>query len=301
MITVPTVLVMGAGASIDFGFPSGWELFQDIAHKAEHDWPVLADISPMAGDLKRFAQALTKSGQCSVDSFLERREDLVEIGKRAIALALIPKEREISLFSESTTKGWLPRMSWYRHLFQKMDCRPGDFHANNISFITYNYDRSLEHFLTTALASNYRITHDAAWKAVMALNIIHVHGQLGAYSPIGSGNGRLYTDTFSPHELSLAAAGIQVIHEHNDTTKIDATRKLLKNAKRICFLGFGYDLVSLERLETKQLPLGIDVVGSCYKIPDSKKSSLGNIIPNIRWADPARLCLDVLQNEFPLV
>ena len=86
----------------------------------------------------------------SIDSFLEHRgEDERYLGKLAIAYALIPFEKEERLFDES---------SWYPILLNKLKFKFEDFEKNKLAFITFNYDRSLEHFLMTALSNQFKKT-----------------------------------------------------------------------------------------------------------------------------------------------
>jgi hypothetical protein len=42
MITKPTLFILGAGASIPYGFPSGWDLRNRICAEATNEVPYLA-------------------------------------------------------------------------------------------------------------------------------------------------------------------------------------------------------------------------------------------------------------------
>jgi len=102
-----------------------------------------------SGDIEDFRNSLERSGRSSVDAFLEHRTEFLEVGKAAIAALLLPCEKEESLFD-------LNRDSrWYEYLFQKLNAGFEDFANNRIAFITFNYDRSLEFYLFTALKHAY--------------------------------------------------------------------------------------------------------------------------------------------------
>jgi hypothetical protein len=148
VITKPTVLVLGAGASKPFGFPAGRELLEIIVKAILS--PPFGSFEIRAGvggrllgcgfreqDLKDFAIRLQSSQRNSVDAFLEHQPEFVEMGKAAIVSALVPYEQ----VNQPLMIG-----DWYRYLFNEMNTSFEDFDKNKLSVITYNYDRSLEYF-----------------------------------------------------------------------------------------------------------------------------------------------------------
>jgi hypothetical protein len=155
VITLPTVLVLGAGASADYGFPSGRSLLLQICKSldAPNDVGIketLLDLGFGRNEIGPFAVELRFSMQPSVDAFLENRPEYVAIGKAALAGSLIPCENLRILFDRS-------KLAWYEYLFNQMGTSIDEFKSNQISFVTFNYDRSLEYFLYTALESTYGI------------------------------------------------------------------------------------------------------------------------------------------------
>jgi hypothetical protein len=193
-----------------------------------------------------------------VDAFLEHRPDLVEIGKAAIAAALIPYEHHNHLFFDLTRAG-----RWYGHLFEQMACEEKRWCRNALTVITYNYDRSLEYFLAKALSRSFDRSETTARNIVESIPILHLHGQLGA---IGVELGcRPYDVDCSPERIEIAAAGIRIVSEASpDTEEFHLARAALKNAERIYILGFGYNQVNLERLQRGSFPQGKFFVGTCY-------------------------------------
>ena len=153
MITVPTTLILGAGASVPFGFPTGFTLLQKVL-MLTHPESLVNGIRNFAflkceqKEIVRFHDELLKSGQESVDSFLEFRPEFIPIGKTAIALTLITCENENTLFNPNEE-------NWYRYLFNRITTAFDDVARNELSILTFNYDRSLEHFLLTALTNKY--------------------------------------------------------------------------------------------------------------------------------------------------
>ena len=93
MIEDPTVLILGAGASMPFGFPSGVMLKNEI-------YAILRDKRNMALNqltnptvVRNFMERLTYFSE-SIDTFLEheKNKDNIELGKMAIAATLLPYE-----------------------------------------------------------------------------------------------------------------------------------------------------------------------------------------------------------------
>lgn len=153
MITKPTTLILGAGASAPFGFPTGYTLLQKALGWGDvGDGKTNPTIFKWLGidkqKLDSFRGALSRSGKKSVDSFLEHRPEFLDVGKAVIALELITCERERELFRRDGN-------SWYEYLFNELNTVFDDFDQNKLSILTFNYDRSLEHYLLTALQHSY--------------------------------------------------------------------------------------------------------------------------------------------------
>jgi hypothetical protein len=263
VIAKPTTLILGAGASAPFGFPTGHDLLRQIL-----SW---ADTSPgktnpllfegfKPEEVDKFRTSLLKSGKTSVDAFLEHQPDFIPIGKWVMAMALIQFENEAQLFNPN-------KEHWYKYLFNRMNAKFDDFGQNKLSILTFNYDRSLEHYLWTALKNSYPKTPHECAKQLEKIPIIHLHGDLGELPVLSRTAARFYHPDVNTHEVKIAADRIKIIHE--DVTKawqFLRARKILSESEIICFLGFGYNEVNMERL-------GFD--GESYRKASIFGSSLG--------------------------
>jgi hypothetical protein len=179
-----TVLVLGAGASIPYGFPSGETLKQDIIETLDINKPteetnkwydiIRRTFKYSNNEIEEFRINLQESYQPTIDAFLERQRRFLPIGKAAIALSLIPRENDVS-FSDNNNQ----EQKWYHKLFQKLDSNIGRFNECNISIITFNYDRSLEHFIFQRIMYSYGCAEEECKKKMQNIPIIHVYGQLG--------------------------------------------------------------------------------------------------------------------------
>ena len=131
MITKKTVFILGAGTSIPYGYPSGRELLEVIV--------------PPPATPGSSRSSLEKSSLPSVDFFLEKQPDFINLGKVSIATIIMSLEDPKKLYNFK-----LREKGIYHYLYNQMvsGCKEiSEFGNNKISFITFNYDRSLESFL----------------------------------------------------------------------------------------------------------------------------------------------------------
>jgi hypothetical protein len=201
--------------------------------------------------------------QPSVDAFLEHRREFESIGKKAIAFHLIKREEQSNLYTGNR--------NWYAYLLNRMttDTPFADLNNNKVGFITFNYDRSLEHFLFTALSARYGKKPEEVAQVIDSFPIVHVHGRLG-YLPWQTIDGkppdrkdhRLYNTDATPEAVDIAAKGIKIMHESMDSSpEFAKASDVMHQAQRIAILGFGYHPTNMRRLN---IPLtDHEVVGTC--------------------------------------
>jgi len=290
------VLVLGAGASIPYGFPSGRDLVDDICE----NYPQNAiDMESSSGLQQRtrarashFVNRLRHSRRCSIDTFLRDNPDLHEEGKTAIASVLLKREQKSPLLYPDDKE------DWYRHLFNWLaDDQHPNFANKHLAIITYNYDRSLEHYLFTALTNSYQnVDTNAARQLINQVPIVHVHGQLAQLPWQSSGGGTVSYGGKSRQDILEAASGIKVIYEdiHKDPA-IKQAHDLLKQARVLLFLGFGYDRDNLESLNLSEvLPTNASIAGTAFDMTEKElipvKRQLRRLAPpNKRLNSPGLL------------
>lgn len=243
MITSPTVLVLGAGSSAHVGYPLGSQLISELC--ALRGTPALNNL-PMGwtnSDATDFLTRLSRSGHYSIDAFLETVREQAPLGKYLIAQALKKREVVDNLFPPHSIG------SWYQHLLKVLLREDGmaHFQADSLGIITFNYDRSLEAYLHHALQSRFCISGDEAAEVLSELPIVHVHGIMGAYPKLP------YIASSNPEELLAISQQIQIIHEIEDVSDgfcnkmFEKANAMLKTAKRIFFLGFGFHQDNVRR------------------------------------------------------
>jgi len=244
MISRPTVLILGAGASIHVGYPLGATLINDLCNnrgtgeKGEYpnNWTV--------DETDRFITRLSRAGFYSIDAFLETVPDLAEMGKFLLAREIKRHENIDRLFPPNSS-------GWYQYLFNSLldNSNPKGFESSQLSIITFNYDRSIEAYLHETLVARFEMTHEEDSGTLSHIPIIHVHGLLGSYPDIPYNS---HCDTSDLFEISKQ---IQIIHEVKDSEhgfcneEFEYANRLLNETERIFFLGFGFHADNVRRFQ----------------------------------------------------
>lgn len=258
MITKKTVLVLGAGASMPFKFPSGDQLVDSVnsalAHSPSHPHKLASpgyrlttvDILMALGhgqeEIPAFTRDLQDAQVRSIDAFLERRRDHVALGKAAIAIEIHRQEHKQHLLNK--------RDHWYQFLLDTIDGPFDEIPANQLSIVTYNYDRSLEAYLVFALSARHNRSYRECAEMVSKIPIVHLHGSLGKLKWDDEDQGLPYHG----HVLNVEAvrqmsASMIVIHEgQDDSIEYREALQLMTRAERIYCIGFGYGRTNLQRL-----------------------------------------------------
>ncbi len=263
MINDKIVFILGAGASKAHGYSLGPELVDKIGNAlktkngktreiakalvGEHESEM--DLNWMEEKIVDFRNKLIGSKKLTIDSFLARHKDFLSIGKLAIAQILIPCERKETLNSFEN--------NWYKDLYKLMDASFEDFDKNGCKFITFNYDRSLDYFLFDAVLNTYENKNDQeCGKKISELLPVHLYGQLNVFPWQNINEGRDYEGHCTPFLFKTIGKNIKIVYDDVDllnNLEFRIAYDLIANAKKIIFLGFGYDQTNLERLKIKRM------------------------------------------------
>ncbi len=244
MINRRIVLVLGAGASKPYGFPLAGEMIQQAVAGEQGLGPKLVDLGFSLPDIEEFMQELLRSQLPSIDAFLEHRPEFLEIGKATLAFYLVSREEKNELFH-------LPNPEhWYRYLYGLMKTLEfEEFGENKLSVVSFNYDRSLEHYLATTLMAGHAATLENTLQVLSEIPIIHVYGKLGDL-PGRGGDERAYSTELTPETLKKAVDGIRIVSEDTDhSLRFAPAHHQIATAEEIVFLGFGYHRENVSRLE----------------------------------------------------
>lgn len=303
MIKTKTLFVVGAGASVDFGFPLG----VDLASKIEETLSLLPgngslESELIVGAIKQrskalnlrpeplFNKCLEVSGRLitakSIDSLIHNHsddEDFVFAGKLAIAACLHVSERSsplalphpggsIDLRQASNT--------WLAHLFDilatEIPARSPERIFDNVAFVVFNYDRCIEHYLAHALVNRFGISQDQSRSIVSTLKIVHPYGSLGKLEGNTAFGFKLEPGISPASDTILKMAdGLLTFSESVHVDKNDV-EQLTAWADRAVFLGFAFHPQNVELLTgTSRIK---QAVATTYGMSEtSRLAALGDI------------------------
>ena len=214
-------------------------------------------VNPDHPTFRKFLNAFLNSGLQSIDAFLARNPQYEIQGTAAIAAVLIAFENPQFL---NNVDGKIGASDWYGYLWNRMvdgittaaDLRK----SNNVSFVTFNYERSLEMFLQTAIQHSFGVAPDQAHRLRKEFDIHHVYGSLGE---LGYGNEVAYGTPAADDEywsvealVKNAANSIKVVPAIRHEAEDEVAKQLMSTAERIIFLGFSFDSVNCERLGIRE-------------------------------------------------
>jgi hypothetical protein len=267
MIEKRTVFILGAGASCPYNFPTASGLRRSILNETpkrygqymrgfgtEHAMLKLAHGYPDESIMKQFIESFALSSTESIDLFLSRNPQFVQMGKMAICLAILDAERR-SYFREDVPER---KQDWYFYLYNRLtkgltgpDSCCG-FPQSNIAFITFNYDRSFEHFLFDSILYSFEgMDFEKVRELACRIPIVHVYGQVGGLSWQQAQARVKYggeSVDFSTIDLLRLIQDLYVVHEERLNPQLGKAREEITKAERIFFLGFGYAKENLEAI-----------------------------------------------------
>lgn len=269
MIKRQTVFVLGAGAHVPYDFPDGAGLIAkllsgiplrfnkpaDLGNLSLGIYNNQADVTPQS--MTEFRTALNMGGHTSIDSFLAThlsRPGFVTIGKLGVAYQLLPLEFRHE-WARADING-----DWITFLFQSMlhgclESVDKFVEQNKVSFVTFNYDRTLEDFFCTRLSHTYNLTAEVAWQKAKRFSFVHVYGSLGEFDPkvINPQNRANRRAPLTPSQVVDAASSIRMMYEdRKEHSAVGQAMELITSAECVCFLGFGFDPDNIARLRLDQ-------------------------------------------------
>lgn len=272
--------ILGAGAHIPFGFPSGEDLKLEVAK-------LIGEAKKEVGTKQHGARydgcanGLLGCGT-SIDKFLSENKDHDEIIRPLIAKALSWKE--MAVIQSQYISDWL------KYLWPYIAIKKGQL-DKRFSFVTFNYDRTTEFMLARACAALWGMPYDECAKLVEdSLTFYHVYGSFGS---IAEGSPKYFPYGVLDCE-DVAGKRIKIIGEHDETTT-QAVHKVIKDVDAIYMLGcaFHKENMSLLSLNT----IGRTATASCYGFTGAEIESLTRMFPYLRLPNEQWKCIDLLRNH----
>jgi hypothetical protein len=294
-----TVFILGAGASWHYGYPTGEALVKEVIEKAEiaAKWfqhslddklfqnPEFFDVAYPDDDLvTRWKKAATefvalKAGleqvnPLVIDYYLGWNPQFQDIGRILIAWVILECEHKYNsgkrnINRDETADSLRAKDDWVRFIIHQIaiHCRESsDLHQNKVSFVTFNYDVSLETALRNGLSHIRLFSESDVTKFLGGSRVTHIYGKIrNAPRTPRRVNWGVHQQQFSQSRMIEyhtamktlfdvvypASKGLRVIDPHDkgaDDTEIMIARRAIADAHRVFILGYGFDEHNSARL-----------------------------------------------------
>jgi hypothetical protein len=347
MFKTKTVFVVGAGGSYELGLPLGDELkvriakkvnieFDDISRLISGDNDIYealkihcnqekSDFSEYRGCGVNMASALPIA--LSIDNYLDTHssnEKSVLIGKIAIIQSILEAEQKSGIYTNprdnrsfsisSVVNCW--HNTFCQILTELSDKNDLEKIFENVAFITFNYDRCIEHYIALWLANYYHISEQEAQLLVNKMMIIHPYGKIGAlpWEMVSAGQKTVpFGHKLNAKELLEAYNNIRTFTEKtSNEVEIEQIQKLLNEAQRIVYLGFSFGEMNMELMALKERnPIPKQIIATCVDMPEPNKfakkalidkSFLVNQVPGQQYIPlEAARCHDIMKNYYSVL
>lgn len=304
MFRSKTVLVLGAGASLEVGLPVGSQLLQKIVElidiKFEHFRQISGDLAVTealkihlneGGEVDKLNAHLKAAWQLkrsatqalSIDNVIDALEDpMIEfVGKLGIVRAIHMAEEESTFFrSPENNPGTLDiskfKNTWYDSFTKILTENVKKSQIldifKNLEIISFNYDRCLEQYLPNALSNYYGLPIATMRDAMKSLKIHRPYGIAGALPWQKDGVADMEFGLGSPNQLAKVATEIRTFTERvQEGEELDAMKSAISSADRIVFLGFAFHRQNVELIGTAVQP-HTHVMGTVHGISGSDVS-----------------------------
>jgi len=282
-----TVIVVGAGASAEFGLPTG----ADLTKLIQVDLNIHTDgigrlrlnsanqvlckaieqrfeeFDHEARNISVIAQQISKNMPLapSIDNFLDTHrsnDELVAIGKLAIAFAITRAEQKSALrIDESNVNNRLDftteeafggHDSWANLLFKilvaKRDYEKFLEALEKVVFISFNYDRCIKQFFVNAAASYFGLRDGQISEVLNSIQVVHPYGSLGELSAASVRTSGYGREPMAS-EILESAKNIRTFTEGVDDLKTSSEiENSFNGSELVIFLGFSFVDINMEIL-----------------------------------------------------
>lgn len=282
-------MVFGAGVSHEYGYPVGTKLLSEIKGELkgnEHEKTSRA-----------IYDSLVAMNPYSIDYFLSKKPNFADPVKRLILRRLMLAEAyNVDLIKTTVDASGVPQEhdTIYKKLFNSISERDYD----RLVVISFNYDRSFEHYFLRALMAQHELTIEQAYDRFKKIRVVHVYGRLPSLSEqIEQDHGILIS---SPNQYWSCAYGkyeqqgsmrsnlenyaverLFTVHEEENKKKegfrhnLRTIRGEIRHADRVFFLGFGYHDLNMDVLGFKESHTIQDIYDEEYRAELKKKFIVG--------------------------
>lgn len=316
-----TCLIIGAGASVPYGFPTGAELRDlivldrsPLSHKIACRFPVRT-INNSYFDARESVHEQTESKQQSKalsawKTYLSAR--LQEQGfsagdeHRFRQHFFNGRSPSIDRFIQFHPDQWgkmgqaylaavilnceredMLDKDWYVELLEQIAPNPAAVPpAGELSIINFNYDRSFAMFFLTSFRHQFNLSQTEADALFDRIVIEHVYGSLGSLDKVPYGNHSC---------VANAASGIDFMRDGAAHAKKPHLNNLISQARVVCFLGFSFAEENLALFDDSSFEGKARILATSLGLSQRRMAQVKRKIPSIVFHDMP--CADLLRQE----
>ncbi len=313
MFNKKTVFILGAGASWYYGYPTGEGLVKKVIDRATHLSRYFAHSREVKNGLlpqyikdklqydddawgaaraederndnawkaalaesEKIKAALTQTNPLVIDYFLGWNPDLRSIGTLLVAWVILECEKRGQQYGNINRGEYSEKDNWCRFVIHQLaiGCKKSsDLLENDVTFVTFNYDISLELMLRQGLQHIQLFEKGDVEKFFTPSRVLHVYGAIRS-NIVPSDLDDWAKRTLDPRTLTreqvpiyqtgyrdflnkvyAASRGLRVIDpddKETDKAIVEAAQKEIARAKSVYILGYGFDKNNSARLGLRE-------------------------------------------------
>lgn len=323
--------VLGAGSSYEVNMPTGSDLkgkiasslalkvdeFRRMAGGDDQIREALYALAQRPGSThsvndyysaaKRISAAMPQAP--SIDNFIDSHRSnptIAEVGKISIASAILKAERGSSIYVSpdniyNTVNFLRVADTWFNAFFQLvcLNAQEDDLpnRLSRVRVVTFNYDRTLEHFLYHAIQNYYGCKPERAAKLVSHLCVLHPYGQVGSLPWQNVETSVPFGGDLPSSALRQVAETLKTFTEGTSETdsRIEQIRSAIFDAEILVFLGFAFHELNLRLLfgAPRESPIrhSKQLFGTAMGLSESNKKAIAAELANLGRIDSSRITL----------
>jgi len=284
MITKKTVFITGAGASSAYGFPIG-KTYKESIVKAARELNDQLYYTKLNGrnvwdysDVVDLISKFEKSDFNSFDDWISLNSNKSKVLKMIMAHAMIIAESKSNIHECDDKDNYLKTI-WLKVIDGVNSYE--DYFKNNVSFVTFNYDRSIEYYLWENINSSFGDCTDGQKIEMFEhIKIFHVYGSIP-----------FYVDSYENTQLRdyLAFENKSYIDQNYFDLLCDISYKLrivpdlktdlfshvvFDSCNKIIILGFGFDKNNVSLLNLNSSNHSGNIISTCKSLSNQRKDEL---------------------------
>lgn len=238
----------------------------------------------------------------SIDNYLHSHNHskaIEKCGKLGIVGCILRAERKslLQIHSPDTADAYVDfsalKDTWYNRLasliFQSTfeDLKQT---LENLTVISFNYDRCFEHFMYHSIITYYGCQPQVAADVVKSMAIYHPYGSVGYLPWMEWQPAAHFGEQVEGIRLLALSEQIKTYTEgvERDSLEIKAIHTALREAKNVIFLGFGYIPLNMELLRPGEDPNWIKVSsqqkqywGTAYRLSDEDTNLVTSAVKSL--------------------